>query len=131
MQHTRVLVVTMSVSFEESNAPEGYPKVFAAREDHIGIRGYGATREQAQARLEKVLGEQLSQLALKGILEKKLDSAGIQWRWASAGEEHPVINPTVTIWDSEGNLVATTDMNWGRITEAPLVTDSHILIPAA
>jgi len=134
METERMVVVTMEVSFSESEDLEGLPKIFAARENRIGIHGYGPTRDAAKEHLEKVLEVLLIQLARKGILEDKLDSVGVQWRWEIPDEEQRatlaqgLASVTASIFDSEGNLVK--QIRWGTLSEAPLVTDSYVPIPA-
>ena len=130
-QQTRIAVVTLSVSFAESEGVE--PQIIVAREDRIGIHGYGHTREDAQAHLEKVLETLLSKLAIKGILEKKLDSVGMKWRWADTEEEPPQFIQTGIFIGSQGPIfgqIDTKHLNWGQITGEPLVTDSRVPIPA-
>ena len=136
METERVVVVTMEVSFSESEDLEGLPKIFAARENRIGIHGYGPTRDAAKEHLEKVLEVLLIQLARKGILEDKLDSVGVQWRWEIPDEDQgisPMISgftmPSLTVFDSKGSVVER-GIRWGALSETPLVTDSHIPIPA-
>ena len=124
----KVVVADFRITFSHAEA-DGVTLMYAAREEHIGVTGYGPSRNDAVAHLLNVIRTLFENLEKRGILEKKLDEVQVKWRWADPDTEWPTEFPSLPPMDAQ-RVAAGTMASWRAISESSLITDSHIPIAA-
>lgn len=52
---------------------------YAARIKELGLTAYGSSRDEAHARLRRMLGEYIEAHRSRGTLKERLDRSGLKW----------------------------------------------------